>query len=292
MSVHKDLKRGTWFAKIKYTDWAGNKKETTKRGFAKKKDAQLFEQEFLRKKAESPSMTLESLYHLYMEDLKHRIRPTTYDTKENIFLKRVLPYLGQHPCDKITPKIIRQWQNMLVANEYSPTYLKMVNGQLMSLLNFAVKYYGLYSNPMKKVGTIGKSSAESMQFWTVDEFDKFILTQSSPLHKTIFMLLFWTGMRIGELLALTYADFDLDKKFVRVQKNYTRVKGKDFIGPPKTPGSNRVISLPSFLIEILMKFFKSLKPLDPNARLFILARSSILDRLHSGAKKAGGEVFP
>ena len=290
MSVHKDVKRGTWFAKIKYTDWAGNKKETTKRGFAKKKDAQLFEQEFLRQKTESPSMTLESLYHLYMEDLRHRIRPTTYSTKESIFSNRILPHLGQYPCDKITPKIIRQWQNLLVADEYSPTYLKMINGQLVSLFNFAVKYYGLYVNPMKSVDTIGKSSAEAMQFWTVDEFNRFILTQSSPLHKTIFMLLFWTGMRVGELLALTYADFDLEKKIVRVQKSYIRLKGKDLIGPPKTPGSNRVVSLPSFLVDNLMSFFESLKPLDPNARLFIVTRASIR-RLHTGAKKAGVKLI-
>ena len=123
LSVHKDRKRGTWYVKIKYTDWTGEKKETTRRGFAKKKDAQLFEQDFHRQKQGSHSMSFKALYDLYMEDIKPRIRPTTYRSKEYMFTSKVLPFFANLPCDQITPAKIRQWQNELVKGDYQETYL-------------------------------------------------------------------------------------------------------------------------------------------------------------------------
>lgn len=64
-----DTKRGTWYAKIKYTDRTGEKRETTRRGFAKEKNARLFEQEFHRQKQAAPSMSFNALYDLYMADM-------------------------------------------------------------------------------------------------------------------------------------------------------------------------------------------------------------------------------
>ena len=63
------------------------------------------------------------------------------------------------------------------------------------------------------------------------------------------MLLYWTGMRIGELLALTYEEFDLEKRIISISKSYQRLDGKDLITPPKTPKSSRKITIPLFLAE-------------------------------------------
>lgn len=69
-----------------------------------------------------------------------------------------------------------------------------------------------------------------------------------------FMLLYWTGMRIGELLALTYEDIDLEKRIISISKSYQRLDGKDVITPPKTPKSNRKITIPPFLAEELKEY--------------------------------------
>ena len=58
-------------------------------------------------------------------------------------------------------------------------------------------------------------------------------------------------MRIGELLALTYEDIDLEKRIISISKSYQRLDGKDVITPPKTPKSNRKITIPPFLAEEL-----------------------------------------
>ena len=287
MSVHKDVKRGTWFAKIKYTDWAGERRETTKRGFAKKKDALLFEQEFLRQKAGSPSMKFKDLYALYMEDLKPRIRATSYQCKEYLFTSKLLPFFGHMACDEITPAQIRKWQNELVNQNYRPTYLRIINNQLTAIFNFAVKYYGLPSNPVKRAGSMGKCHADAMQFWTVEEFQKFIASVKNPAYKTIFSLLFWTGMRIGEALALNYNDFDFHKQLVHVTKSYAKVNGHDLIGPPKTPKSVRDITLPSFLSAELQLFIRSLGTINPTARLFETSKNTLGNELKRSAASAG-----
>lgn len=59
-----------------------------------------------------------------------------------------------------------------------------------------------------------------------------------------FLLLYWTGMRIGELLALTYDDINLEEKTISITKSYQRLKGKDVITQPKTPKSIRIITMP------------------------------------------------
>lgn len=287
MSVHKDTKRGTWYVKIKYTDWTGEKRETTRRGFAKKKDAQLFEQDFHRQKQGAPSMTFRALYDLYMQDLQVRLRPTTLATKEHLFTTKVLPFFGDLPCDEITPVKIRKWQNELVKRNYKATYLRLLNNQLSTFFNYAVRFYGLPFNPVKRAGMIGKSNADDKSFWTVEDFQKFINHTTSPTYRICFLLLFWTGMRLGELLALSYSDFDFAKKLVHITKNYVRVQKGYVMGLPKTPKSTRDITLPSFLIEEVMNYAAKQYALQPDARFFEISRGGLSQEMKRVSSQVG-----
>ena len=86
-----------------------------------------------------------------------------------------------------------------------------------------------------------------------EEFNAFLETVSDkPETRMAFFLLYWTGMRIGELLALTYNDINLEEKTISSNKSYQRLKGKDMITQPKTPKSIRVITMSDFLAEKLM----------------------------------------
>lgn len=69
---------------------------------------------------------------------------------------------------------VRSWQNALIKKGYAATYLKSINNQLVALFNYAVKYYDLRDNPCRKAGSIGKSKAEEMDFWTKQEFKGFL----------------------------------------------------------------------------------------------------------------------
>ena len=116
--------------------------------------------------------------------------------------------------NEIKASDVRAWQNALMKKGYSQTYLKTVNNQLSAIFNYAVKYYDLRDNPCRKAGSIGKSHAGERQFWTKQEFKQFLVTvEDKPEARMAFMLLYWTGMRIGELLALTYNDIWKNAQF-------------------------------------------------------------------------------
>ena len=102
---------------------------------------------------------------------------------------------------------------------------------------------------MHRAKSMGKSHADAMQFWTLKEFQQFISHTTNLAYQTIFTLLYWSGMREGELLALTYQDFDFNRGIVHITKSYARINGKDMIGPGITFGN---VDNPSVKIEILV----------------------------------------
>ena len=171
---------------------------------------------------------------------------------------------------------IRAWQNELIKKGYAPTYLKSINNQLAALFNYAVRYYDLRDNPCRKAGSIGKSKADEMDFWTKQEFKEFLPSmENKPEARMAFLILYWTGMRIGELLALTYEDIDLEKRCIRINKSYQRINGKDMITPPKTPKSNRKITIPLFLAEELKEYCSMLYGITDKERMFRFTKSFI-----------------
>lgn len=290
MPVYKDEIRGTWYAKFNYVDWTGSIKQKLKRGFSKQKDAKEFERNFLEKSQASPDMSFGNLYELYMEDCKSRLKPTTYRNKEYVIELKIIPFFKDMPLNKIEPATVRKWQNELISSKenYSETYLKTINNQLSAMFNFAMKYYKLPSNPARICGSMGKKNADSMQFWTKEEFYKFLPVISNKVtSKFAFSILFWTGIRSGELLALTLDDFDLEKKILSINKNYARHEGEDLILNPKTPKSKRQITLPQFLCDMTIEYVDALYDYKPNERLFNVTKHYLNHEMKRGCMLSG-----
>ena len=247
MPAFKNDKRGTWFCKFYYTDWNGARKQKKKEGFQTKREAQEFERDFLNRCSIDCDITFENFCKKYMEHCKARLKPTTYENKVNIIDTKVLPYFKTLKLNEIKASTIRTWQDKLITHKdnYSQTYLKTINNQLSAILNFAVNNEYIGSNPMHKCGSMGKKNAEGLHFWTVDEFKIFYAAvKDKPISEAIFPLLFYSGMREGEALALTLNDFDFENNTVNINKTYVKHNGQDLIQTPKTPKSKRVITLP------------------------------------------------
>lgn len=287
MAVYKNEKRGTYFCSFYYTDWTGKRKRKKKEGFKRKKDAADFEREFLNKQSNNTDINFENLVSIYLEDIKNKIRITTYNQKEFIVNSKIVPYFKDLKINDITPNHIRKWQNEIIKNNYSDTYLKTINVQLSAIFNFAVKYYNLSSNPVVKAGSMGKKNADTINFWTVDEFKTFMQYIKKPIYKLIFNILFWTGMRIGELMALTYRDIDLENKIINIDKSYTKLKKKDIIDDPKTPKSTRSITIPDFLCQEIEDYKSKMYEIKENQRIFTMSKQSVNQMLNRICKKAG-----
>ena len=289
MSVKKD-KRGTWYTKFYYIDWNGEKKQKKKEGFKTKKEAQDFERDFLDKKKSSPDISFKNLTERYMTDCEARLKPTTFANKQAIIGTKILPYFGDVPACDITELMVREWQNKLIADEkdYEPTYLKTIHNQLSTIMNYGVKFFRLPFNPAAKCGSMGKKKADCMQFWTVDEFNSFIEAVSDkPMSKVVFSLLFYSGMREGELLALTYNDFDFDKNTVNINKTYAVVNSTAIIQPPKTPKSTRIVTLPVEIMNMVRDYYNMLYDYDPDSRLFLTSKSVLTREMQRGCQLSG-----
>ena len=194
----------------------------------------------------------------------------------------------------ITPQQIIRWQNELINSRdkngkpYSPVYLKTIQNQLSAIFNHAVRYYNLKENPCVKAGSMGKKKSREMLFWTKDEYLKFIdAMMDKPLSFYAFEMLYWCGIREGELLALTPADFDFDKETVTINKSYQRLHGEDVITTPKTKKSNRTIKMPHFLCEEMQEYLSMLYGLKKKDRIFTVTKSYLHHEMDRGAKAAG-----
>lgn len=296
MPVYKDEKRNTWYAQFYYEDWTGEKKKTTKRGFKTQREAKEYEREFLLKRASNPNMLFSTLCELYFEDCSNRIREGTITNKKTMFEVHILPYFKSKRISDINTGDIRRWQNTMLKKvnphtnkPYSETYLRSLNSQLSAIFSFAVQYHNLPFNPCTNAKTIGKTKAKEMNFWTLEQFNKAIAFETKEAYHLVFMLLFWTGMRVGECLALTPNSILKESKSVDIRYSYHRTGGEDVIGPTKTENSVRITTLPDFVYDELIGYIERIYGIKEDERIFYFQKTALNKELDRIAKLAGIE---
>ena len=292
MPAYKNEKRGTWFVSFHYKDLDGTPRRKKKEGFKTKREALEWERDFLNAKAGTTDMTLGSLYEIYIEDCKKRLRQTTIEIKRSMIESKILPTFRNTQVREITPAMVRHWQNDLLdhmnkeGKGYAATYLKELNDQFSTMMNFAIRFYGLDKNPVTQCGPFGRLSSKDMQFWTQNEFRIAIAQVKNPVAKLAIELLFWTGMRSGELLALTLEDIDFEKGTISISKTLGSVRGGTIINPPKTPKSNRVIPVPRFMLQRIKDYTDRLVEYEPQDRIFNISKIVLKKELDAAAMAA------
>ena len=298
MPVFKNEASGTWYVMARYTDWTGARKQKCKRGFATKRDAQEWERSFQMQTSSDMDMTFAAFAQLYEQDMRPRLKENSWLTKENIIQKKILPYFGKRKISEITTKDVITWQNELLAfrdenhKPYSQTYLKTLHNQLSAIFNHAVRFYNLRSNPAAKAGNMGNEERKEMLFWTKEEYQKFAeAMMDKPMSFYAFEMLYWCGIREGELLALTPSDFDFANGTVRINKSYQRIKGQDIVTTPKTKKSNRVIQMPEFLCDEMQDYLKQLYGAEPDSRIFPITKHYLKHEMQRGCKETGVKVI-
>lgn len=294
MPAYKDRNKGTWYASFYCDSWTGTKQKKLKRGFKTKRDALEWEREFLQQKNADLNMTFANFVVRYTEDQKSRCKESTWASKEHIIETKLLPYFGKLKMCSITAQQIITWQNELInfkdanGKPYSPVYLKTIHNQLSAIFNHAVRYYNLRENPCKKAGSMGKKKNREMLFWTKEEYLRFAeAMMDKPMSYYAFEVLYWCGIREGELLALTPSDFDFQKRTLTINKSFQRVNGKNLITSPKTEKSNRTIIIPKFLAEELQEYLKMLYKMGPEDRMFPVTKTYLYREMERGTKETG-----
>ncbi|MCI6099655.1 MAG: site-specific integrase [Selenomonas sp.] len=285
--------RVMWFCSFYYKDYSGRRVKKKKQGFQTKREADAFERDFLTRKTGSPSMTFRQLMENYLEDARARLKPTTIQGMETDLSRHVVPVFGDMPVDEITPAAVRQWENDELARGAALVSVKRYRREFSAALNFAGRFYGLSSNPVRAAGAIkatGRRQEEKrLHVWMQEQFARFILSGLSPEHIAVFSVLFWTGCREGEALALTTGDVDFSTSTLSITKTVEPLNGRRFRAQsPKTSASVRRVSMPAQLAAILADWIRLTDARRPADMLFrFCTRNSLGDAMRRGAKKAG-----
>jgi len=289
MSISRDEKLGTYTVQVWYRDALGERRKKTHRGHKTKADARRWEADFLASCEGRLEMRFDDFIKTYYRDVGPRLKPGTKLTKKAIIGKYLLPYFGEMRMCDIVPADIVRWENQLLARDLSDTYLHTVCNQLSAVFNHAVRFYRLSSNPMLVTGKVGsKKPTTEMSFWTADEFETFIeALANKPESYHAFMLLYWTGIREGELLALRPMDFDFERGLLMVRRSYSRIKGEDVIGTPKTRKSRRDVLMPDFLRDEMEDYLSTLPDLELEDRIFTMTKHKLAAEMKRGCASTG-----
>lgn len=288
MPAYKDERRGTWYCQFYYEDWQGVKKKKQKRGFKTKKEALEWESNFKLSANANMDMTLGAFVEIYFRDKDGELKERSIKNKKYMIEAHVLPYFENKPMNSITPSDIIQWQNTMCEKGFAQTYLRMIQNQITALFTHASNIYNLANNPCKKVKKMGKADADKIDFWTKAEYDKFIETfEVGNRYYVLFEILFWTGCREGELLALTKSDIDFVNNKLHISKTYYRTERKDIITAPKTEQSVRTIDIPEFLKQEIKDYVDKMYELPDDERIFPIVAEAVQHMLKNHADKAG-----
>ena len=278
----------TWTAQWYETDLDGVRRKRKKRGFLTKRSAVEYEVQRKLRATGSLNMKMSEFIEVYFDDKALELKPRSIRNKRYVIARRIEPFFGNTKVNDITPGQIISWQKQMSSMGFKPSYLRMMQKELTALFTHAVRVYDLKDNPCRKVKKMGKAESKKTDFWTLDEYKMFIgRLPKGSMYYVLFEVLFWTGCRIGEALALTPEDIDLGNCSIRINKTFFRSGGKDILGTPKTEYSERLVDIPVFLQEELKSYLEAHKEIAMDRRIFPIVHETVQQQMKKIADEMG-----
>ena len=276
MPVYKDKSRSgkvSYRIDINFTDQNGKRRHICRRGFAKKKDAEAEEARIRMTLSDNlpAAITLDALVDQYTASyLLEGVKESTLMSNLTMYRCHISPILGSKRVKDITVSAVTQWMTNMLEKEkpdgtrYAANTINNAKMVLSKYLSYAVKLELIPDNPAQKVKKYQdpdetvKSDEAEINFWTEDEYWHFISYVDDPEWKDIFLFLWETGVRRGELIALRWENVDFGGSKIRIEAtatNKTKKRGQ-IRTSPKTRRSIRTIDMPDSLRNALLERYK------------------------------------
>ena len=220
-------------------------------------------------------MTIEELYPNFIQYLKLKNKVTTIDLVNGKFKNYILPYFKDFKPAEITEEIYIKFQISLLELNRSESFYVQVQAIMNNFFDYLKINHNLEHIP-KKVGFIRNKqeylSNQKKDIWTKKEFKKFIKKVDNPVYHALFNIMFFTGIRKGEALALKISDFDGKYIFINHTITKNRFNGKRLLLKPKSKKSIRKIKLDLFsqieLKQLIKYYSKNFDNFNDNFFLF------------------------
>lgn len=203
-------------------------------------------------------LTFKRLSKIFVNDSKNRIMQSTYSNKYNYINARLLPFFGCMKIGEIKPLHVREWQNEILKEKLSLTYVKNLNGTLSQMMKLAQLMFDLPVNPCDIAKPIGKNIVRRYPIISPSDFKMLLNATQNKEFKLIFQTFYLTGLRLGELLALTPHDINFKNSIIHVTKSLTRLHGIITVSEPKSKSSVRTVTIPKSLNTLLEQFAKGI----------------------------------
>lgn len=241
-----------------------------------------------------------TFYDLWLEYDKYALlnfKAQSYRKISSNFKLHILPFFKDLRLKDIDNMCFLTWQEKIKNKGFKNSYNKNIHSSMVMILNYAVKHGYIKKNIASMCGNIRRKRFEhkNVDFWTFEEYLKFNSVIDNDLYKILFETLYFTGIRIGECLALTWNDFENDS--ININKTISKEFYEDntyTINEPKTESSYRVIKLNNELLKHLRKLYKKCsKEVSFSKSLFIfggnkpLSRTTINRKLERYCKLSG-----
>ena len=273
MPVYFDKSRKSYYFSGTFINTFGESEKYFVRSFKTQTAAKKAEREYLIKVRTDPNTKYKfsDLVVKFIDYKKDRVKPRTISNYNSLIKKQLIPYFGKMYVSKITVSVIEEWQSELLTKGYVNNYLEKIQTTMSTILKFAVRRGIILVNPLDVVEQVKNpdEKKKEMQFWTYEQYNKFRSVLENTEDILLFDLLYWTGMRCGEMQARTWNDIDFNNHILKIHNTYDN-KNRIINNTTKT-GENRTIYLNKILIDELKEWYKLNSDIDDfNNNCYIL----------------------
>lgn len=249
----------------------GKRRQTTRRGFEKKKDAEqayneLKNQYFNGVLTYNQSTKFKDFIDEYLKWYKTQVRITTYDNRATSIKKNITDVFGEYKLEQLTPITIQKWQQQLLSNDLNQNYVRSLHIILGQILERAVNLDIIKTNPARKAGNVKRKKNE-VEFWTEEELNKVLATMNLDdtlqyFGYVMIKFLFYTRLRFSEMQALQWNDFSEESKSISITKDLDyRNQNTWGFDDTKNNSSNRLVVLDDETFDMIMKWQEHQKTL-------------------------------
>lgn len=296
-NIYKDVKRDTYYFRITYYDKFNKRNEIKRSGFAQRKQAVKKCNEFMDELEEIGkinNLPFNDLALEYLDWYSARRKSSSVKSLKTHIDNHLIPYFGRGDVFLLDTQDIMKFQNKKVKGGFSGDYLQKMHVYLVSILNHAMKFHGLTQNVASLVGNFEIQTHKRLNYWTLEQYEVFYSFLPNIEQRAFFKTLFYSGMRKGELRALTWEDINFTENYISINK-------ADYHGEvttPKTKASIREVYMPQHVMDTLHEFkewYKENKIFKEGYVLFgnfyKAFSESLIDRWYNKAYKTMDEAL-
>lgn len=224
-----------------------------------------FTDQYKKQQANGVNMRLNEVWEWFEKYYApNYLRDSTIETMRSIVEAKILPEIGHIKIGDFSPNRITVFLHDAVLYKdkegkptkptkyYKDSYTNLIYSKLHKLFDVAVSQGWIKENPCTNAIKPKRNKPKKIKPLEIDQI-KDLLKRSEDFctYNAVIHFQLYTGMRIGETLALTWDDIDFEQRFIHINKTVNFVKGEFKVGPPKTENSYRTLGMNETVFQLL-----------------------------------------